>query len=186
MHTSALRLFDTLRNPVFARLYAAQTISLLGDALTWVGLALLAFAIAGKDSAVVLSIALTLRVTAFVLLSPLAGSLADRFDRKRIMIVTHLVRMGIVSLLPFVTQIWQIYALVLALNVFNAFFTPTYQATIPLVTGQAEYPQAIALSSATYQLLAVLGPGLAGSVAAFMGARQVFFLDALSFLVAAS
>jgi NRE family putative nickel resistance protein-like MFS transporter len=69
MHTSALRLFDSLRNPVFARLYAAQTISLLGDALTWVGLALLAFAIAGKDSAVVLSIALTLRVTAFVLLS---------------------------------------------------------------------------------------------------------------------
>ncbi len=185
MHTSALRLFDSLRNPVFARLYAAQTISLLGDALTWVGLALLAFAIAGKDSAVVLSIALTLRVTAFVLLSPLAGSLADRFDRKRIMIVTHLVRMGIVSLLPLVTQTWQIYALVLALNVFNAFFTPTYQATIPLVTGQAEYPQAIALSSATYQLLAVLGPGLAGSVAAFIGARQVFFLDAFSFLVAA-
>jgi NRE family putative nickel resistance protein-like MFS transporter len=101
------------------------------------------------------------------------------------MVVTHLIRMGIVSLLPFVTQTWQIYALVLALNVFNAFFTPTYQATIPLVTGQAEYPQAIALSSATYQLLAVLGSGLAGSVAAFMGARQVFFLDALSFLVAA-
>lgn len=185
MHTLSSRLFQRLRNPVFARLYAAQTISLLGDALTWVGLALLAFAIAGKDSAVVLSIALTLRVTAFVLLSPLAGSLADRFDRKRIMVVTHLIRMGIVSLLPFVTETWQIYALVLALNVFNAFFTPTYQATIPLVTGQAEYPQAIALSSATYQLLAVLGPGLAGSVAAFMGARQVFFLDALSFLVAA-
>jgi NRE family putative nickel resistance protein-like MFS transporter len=170
---------------VFARLYFAQTTNLIGDALTWVGLALLAFELAGKDAGVILSIALTLRVTAFVLLSPLAGSLADRFDRKRIMVVTHLIRMGIVSLLPFVTQTWQIYALVLALNVFNAFFTPTYQATIPLVTGQAEYPQAIALSSATYQLLAVLGPGLAGSVAAFIGTRQVFFLDALSFLVAA-
>ncbi len=185
MNTSSLGLLHSLRNPVFARLYAAQTISLLGDALTWVGLALLAFAIAGKDSAIVLSIALTLRVTAFVLLSPLAGAIADRYDCKRIMVVTHLVRMGIVSLLPLVTQIWQIYALVFALNVFNAFFTPTYQATIPWVTGPAEYPQAIALSSATYQLLAVLGPGLAGSVAAFMGARQVFWLDALSFLVAA-
>lgn len=72
------RLFHSLRNPVFARLYAAQTTNLLGDALTWLGLALLAFEIAGKDSAVVLSGALTLRVTAFVLLSPFAGMLADR------------------------------------------------------------------------------------------------------------
>lgn len=182
---NTLRLFQSLKNPVFARLYTAQTTSLLGDALTWVGLALLAFELAGKNSAVVLSGALTLRVTAFVLLSPLAGVLADRFDRKRIMVATHLVRMLIVSLLPFVTQTWQIYALVLALNVFNAFFTPTYQATIPLVTGQAEYPSAIALSSATYQLLAVLGPGLAGGIAGWIGTRQVFFLDATSFLIAA-
>ena len=79
-----------------------------------------------------LSTALTLRVTAFVLLAPLAGALADRFDRKRIMLVTHLARMLIVGLLPFVTQVWQLYALVLALNVFYAFFTPTYQATINL------------------------------------------------------
>ncbi|MDF5719484.1 MAG: MFS transporter [Rhizonema sp. PD37] len=177
--------FSSLRNPVFARLYTAQTISLLGDALTWVGLALLAFELAGEKSAVVLSSALTLRVTAFVLLSPLAGAIADRFDRKRIMVTTHLARMLIVGLLPFVTAVWQVYALIFALNVFNAFFTPTYKATIPQVTGENEYPQAIALSSATYQLLAVLGPGFAGAIAAFIGARQVFFLDAFSFIIAA-
>lgn len=180
-----LTLFRSLRNPVFARLYIAQTTSLLGDALTWVGLALLAFELAGQKAAVVLAGALTLRVTAFVLFSPLAGALADRLDRKLILVTTHLVRMVIISLLPFVSQIWQVYVLVFALNLFNAFFTPTYQATIPLVTGQNDYPQAIALSSATYQLLGVLGPGLAGGVAAFIGARQVFFLDALSFLIAA-
>lgn len=177
--------FRSLSNRVFARLYLAQTINLIGDALTWVGLALLAFELAGKNSGVVLSGALTLRVMAFVLLSPLAGAIADRFDRKRIMIVTHLARMLIVALLPFVTQVWQIYAIVLGLNIFYAFFTPTYTATIPLVTGSGEYPQAIALSSATFQLLGILGPGIAGSVAAFVGARQIFFLDALTFLVAA-
>lgn len=179
------QLLQCLENRVFARLYFAQTINLIGDALTLVGLALLAFELAGKDAGVILSGALTFRVTAFVLLSPLAGAIADRFDRKRIMVVTHLARMGIVCLLPFVTQAWQIYAIVFALNVFYAFFTPTYMATIPLVTGQNEYPQAIALSSATFQLFGVLGPGLAGGVAAFIGARQVFFLDALSFLGAA-
>ena len=66
-----------LNNSTFARLYTAQTISLFGDALTWLGLALLAFELAGKDSAVVLSVALTLRVTAFVILSPIAGAIAS-------------------------------------------------------------------------------------------------------------
>lgn len=180
-----LQLFRSLRNPVFARLYTAQTMNLLGDALTWVGLALLAFELAGKNSAVILSVALTLRVTAFVLLSSFAGVLADRLDRKTILVTTHLARMGIVSLLPFVNAVWQIYVIVFALNVFYAFFTPTYQATIPLVTGQEDYSQAIALSSTTFQLLGVLGPGIAGAIAAFVGARQVFFLDALTFLIAA-
>jgi len=45
---STFRLFQSLRNPVFARLYAAQATNLLGDALTWVGLALLAFELAGR------------------------------------------------------------------------------------------------------------------------------------------
>lgn len=176
---------NSLSNPIFRRLYAAQTISLLGDALTWLGLALLAFELAGKSSPLVLASALTLRVTAFVLLSPLAGVVADRFDRKSILMMTHFGRMLLVCLLPFVREIWQIYALVLGLNIFNAFFTPTYQATIPLVTGKADYPQAIALSSSTFQILGVFGSGIAGALALFIGARNLFFWDGASFLVAA-
>jgi MFS transporter, NRE family, putaive nickel resistance protein len=179
------RWFQGLENPIFARLYLSQTINLVGDSLTWLGLALLAFELAGEKAGTVLAGALTLRVMAFVLLSPIAGSIADRVDRKYLMITTHLARMGIVCLLPFVTQVWQIYAIVLSLNVFYAFFAPTYTATIPLVTTAAERSQAIALSSATYQLLGVLGPGLAGSIAAFVGTRQVFFLDGITFLIAA-
>lgn len=79
----------------------------------------------------------------------------------------------------------EVYLLIFALNVFNTFFTPTYKATIPQVTGQNDYLQAIALSSVTYQSLSVLGSGFAGAVAAFIGARQIFFLDAMSFVVAA-
>ncbi|MGD1951897.1 MAG: MFS transporter [Leptolyngbyaceae cyanobacterium] len=173
-----------LQNQTFVRLYLAQTINLVGDALTWLGLALLAFELVGDGAGTVLATALTLRVLAFVVLSPIAGAIADQVDRKRLMIVTHLARMGIVCLFPFVTQAWQIYGIVLLLNVFYAFFTPTYTATIPLVTTDADRPQAIALSSATYQLLGVLGPGLAGGVAAWVGTRQVFFLDSITFLLA--
>ncbi len=176
---------SSLHNPIFRRLYAAQTISLLGDALTWLGLAAIAYELAGKSSAVVLSGALTLRVTAFVLLSPLAGAIADRFDRRPLLLLTHLSRMLLVCLLPFVREVWQIYMLVLGLNIFNALFAPTYQATIPLVTGKTDYPQAIALSGITYQILGVFGPGLAGILAAYVGVRDLFFWDGASFLVAA-
>ena len=175
--------FKSLRNPVFARLYAAQTTSLLGDALTWVGLALLAFELGGGKSAEILAFALTLRVTAFVLLSPLAGLLADRLNRKTIMVTADVVRMAVIGLMPFVTQVWQVYVLMFTVNAFTAFFTPTFQATLPAVTSDEELPQALSLSSATNELLGVLGPGIAGGVAAFLGARDIFFIDAATFLI---
>jgi MFS transporter, NRE family, putaive nickel resistance protein len=172
------------QNRPFMTLYAAQSINLLGDALTWVGLALLAYDLVGNAAGQLLATAFTLRVSAFVLISPWAGLLADRYDRKTILITTHLVRMGLTSLLPFVQQSWQLLAIVFGLNVFNGIFSPTYKATLPLVTGKADYQRAIALSGTTYQFLGVLGPGLAGIVAAFVGVRQVFFLDAITFLIA--
>jgi MFS transporter, NRE family, putaive nickel resistance protein len=178
-------LWQSLRSPLFARLYLAQTISLLGDALTWVGLALLAFELAGQQAATILSTALTLRVITFVVVAPWAGMLADSLPRKLILGTAHLARMGLIALLPWVSQVWQLYSLIVGLNIFSALFTPTFKATIPLVTTPEDYPQAIALTSATGQLLGILGPGLAGGLAAWLGLDQVFWLDALSFLIAA-
>jgi len=178
--------FKALRDKIFLTLYLSQTISLLGDAFTWVGIALLAFQFDGEHSAAILSTALTLRVTAFIIFGPYAGVLADRIDRKRIMYITHFVRMAIVGCLPFVTNAWQIYLLIFFLNIFNAFFTPAYQAAIPQsIKSEDNYSSGIALSNATNQLLGILGPGLAGGVAAWLGARQIFFVDAASFIIAA-
>src|SRR5215203_5505281 len=178
--------FTALKDKVFRRLYFSQTISLLGDAFTWVGIALLAFQFGGANSALILSTALTLRVTAFILFGPYAGVLADRIDRKKIMYITHFTRMVIVGCLPFVSATWQIYTLMFFLNIFNAFFTPAYKAAIPQsITNKEDYSSGIALSNATNQLLGVLGPGLAGGVAAWLGAREIFFVDAATFIIAA-
>ncbi len=174
------------QNRAFVLLYAAQTVNLLGDALTWVGLALLSYELAGLGGgSALLATAFTLRVSAFVLVSPWAGVLADRISRKKILLTTHVCRMGLISLLPFVQQSWQLLSIVFVLNLVNGIFSPTYKATLPFVTGKADYPDAIALSSSTYQLLGVVGPSIAGFVAAFVGIRQVFFLDAITFLIAA-
>ena len=177
--------FQALRNKTFAKLYLAQTISLIGDAFTWVGLALLAYEIDKERSSIILATALTLRVTAFIVFSPFAGVLADRVERKKILYFTHFVRMSIVACLPFITSELQIYGLVFFLNVFNAFFTPTYRAIIPQIVVGKYFREAIGLSTATFQLLGVLGPGLAGVVAVWLGAREIFLVDALSFVLAA-
>jgi NRE family putative nickel resistance protein-like MFS transporter len=178
--------FIVLKDRIFFRLYLSQTISLLGDAFTWVGIALLAYQFGGEHSAAILSIALTLRVTAFIIFGPYAGVLADRIDRKKIMYITHFVRMAIVGCLPFVTAALQIYTLIFFLNIFNAFFTPAYSAAIPQsIKNEDNYSSGIALSNATNQLLGVLGPGLAGVAAVWLGARQIFFVDAASFIIAA-
>src|SRR5680860_289312 len=176
--------FHALRNKLFAKVYLAQTISLLGDAFTWVGLALLAYQFGEYRASIILASALTLRVTAFILFSPFAGVLADIVDRKKILYTTHFIRMGLVALLPFITAEWQIYALVFLMNIFNAFFSPTYRSIIPQIVDKKLYRQAIGLSAATYQLLGVLGPGLAGILAVWLGAREIFFIDAATFIIA--
>lgn len=175
-----------LRNPAFARLYLAQLVHLLGDALVWVALALLAFELAGERAAVVLGIALTLRVTAFVVLSPFAGVLADRVSRKAIMVTALLARMGVLAGLAVATSEAQLYLAMLAMNALTAFFTPTYQASVPAVTTRAEYPKAISLSGATFELLGVLGPGLAGGLAVAFGGRSLFWVAAATLVVSAA
>ena len=177
--------FKALQNRTFSRLYLAQTISLIGDAFTWVGLALLAYEIDPNRSPTILATALTLRVIAFVVFSPFAGVLADKMERKKILYVTHFARMAIVACLPFISAEWQIYGLVFLLNVFNAFFTPTYRAIIPQIIEGKYFREAVGLSTATFQLLGILGPGLAGIMAVWLGAREIFFVDAASFVAAA-
>lgn len=173
-----------LKEPLFAKLYLAQAISLLGDAFTWMGIALLAFELGNSQSAKILATALTLRVTAFIIFGSYAGVLADRFSRKKIMIITNLFRMSIVFSMAFITSVWQLYVLIFILNVFNAFFTPAYKACIPqLISDKENWGNAISLSNATWQLLGILGPGLAGALAVLLGSRQIFFFDAFSFIV---
>ncbi|MEO5777339.1 MAG: MFS transporter [Flavobacterium sp.] len=174
----------SLKEPLFAKLYLAQTISLLGDAFTWIGIALLAFEFGGNQSAKILATALTLRVTAFIIFGSYAGVLADRVNRKAIMIITNIARMFIVFSLAFVTDVWQLYVLIFLLNIFNAFFTPSYKACIPqLINNKENYANAITLSNATWQLLGILGPGLAGVLAIWLGSRQIFIFDAISFII---
>lgn len=98
--------FQALKNRIFATLYFAESISLLGDAFTWIGLALLSYQFGREKSAIILATALTFRVTAFIIFSPFAGVLADRVSRKTILYTTHFIRMATVACYKQYYNIW--------------------------------------------------------------------------------
>ena len=175
--------FKTLRNTTFASLYFAQIASLFGDAFTWLGLALLTYEISPDNAASILASALTLRVTAYIIFSPFAGVVSEKLRRKNILLITQLARMAIVCMIPFVTKEWQMYGLIFALNVFAAFFTPTYRAIIPQIVEKEIYREANGLSIATFQLLSVFGPALAGIVSVWLGAKQIFFVNGATLFI---
>lgn len=169
--------FRTLKNSTFAKLFMSQTASLFGDAFTWLGLALFAYELSPARSAAILASALTLRVAAYIIFSPFAGVVSERFKRKSILWMSQSIRVIILGVLPFVTAEWQLYMLIFLLNVAAAFFTPTYRAIIPQIVAKNEYREANGFSMAAFQLFSVFGPALAGIFAVWLGARQLFLVS---------
>src|SRR6266542_1435381 len=174
------------RNQNFSLLFSAQIISLLGSGVTTVGLALFAYQLTGGVSATaVIGNALTLRILAVLLFSQPAGVIADRVSKKRILIAADVVRFALLAFFPFITSVWQIYVLIFAINAVPAFFTPTFETSIPEIVGGELYVKALSLSRVATDVEAVAAPALAGLLV-LLGLRWVFWFDAFTYLVSAS
>ncbi len=173
-------------NRNYLYLFAGQIISLLGSGVTTVALAIFAYQLTGGESATaIIGNALFLRILAFLLFSQFAGMLADRVSRKKILIISDVVRFGLLALFPFITEIWQIYALIFAINAVTAFFTPTFEASLPAVVGEADYVKALSYSRVAVDVEAFAAPALAGLLVAAFSVRWVFWFDAFTYLVSA-
>lgn len=120
-----------LRNRSFVKLWSAQCVSSLGD---WIGLFAL-LAIAGRlqpgNAAFAISLVTFARVAPGLVLAPVAGVLVDRWDRRRTMIVTDIGRGCVLALVPFVTNIWELIAASLLLEVFTLLWQPSKEALVP-------------------------------------------------------
>ncbi|MDA1077230.1 MAG: MFS transporter, partial [Proteobacteria bacterium] len=175
-----------LANPTYRRLLSAQVTALVGTGLTTVALALLAYDLAGGNAGAVLGTALALKMVAYVGIAPIAGAIAHRLPRRPFLIALDLARAGVVVCLPFVTEVWQIYALIFFLNAFSAAFTPTFQATIPdILPDDAQYTRALSLSRMAYDLENLLSPTLAALALAIMSYDVLFTVNGLTFLISA-
>ena len=122
-------MLSVLRNRSYRRLFLAQIVALAGTGLATIALGLLAFDLAGGDAGRVLGTALAIKMIAYVTVAPIAAAWAVRFPRRTVLVVLDGVRLGVVLALPWVDQIWQIYALIFLLQAASAGFTPLSATT---------------------------------------------------------
>ena len=121
------------------------------------------------------------------LFSLIGGVVADRMERRKILLVSQYVQMACAAVLTVLValglvQVWQILCLSFIAGLAQAFGGPAYQALIPTLVDRDDMPNAIALNSIQFNMAVTVGPALAGQALAKLGEKWCFGLNALSFL----
>ena len=122
-----------------------------------------------------------------LLFTLIAGAVADRRDRRHMMLVSQLVQMTVAFILAAlvitgVIQVWMVIALSFISGCGQAFGGPAYQSLIPTLVGKEHLPNAVALNSIQFNLARVIGPIVAGVTLASLGMVACFGLNGISFL----
>jgi MFS family permease len=176
-----------LANASYRRLFGAQVIALVGTGLTTVALTLLAYDLADENAGAVVGIALALKMVVYVFGAPLITALAARLPRRRLLVTLDVLRAGSVLAMPFVTEVWHAYALIVLINACSAGFTPTFQATIPdVLDDEPTYARALSLSRLAYELEALLSPALAAAMLTLISYHGLFAANGIAFLCSAA
>ncbi|HEX6941081.1 MAG TPA: MFS transporter [Longimicrobiales bacterium] len=180
------RTLRALRHRNFRLFFLGQSISLVGTWMRQVAMSWLVYRL--TESALVLGmVAFIGNIPAF-LISPIAGVLADRWDRHRMVIATQVLSMVeawvlTALVLTGVVEVWHVLLLAGLLGVVNGFDVPARQSfLVRLVDGPADLANAIALNSSMFNGARLVGPAIAGVLVGVAGEGPVFALNALSYL----
>jgi MFS family permease len=171
-----------LRNVRFMRLWVGQGISFVGDYVSMVALVILVVEISGSATAVGGVLVARLLPT---LASPLFGVLADRLDRRVVLVASDLARAVLVLGLMFVRDLIALYVLAFLIGLARAFFTPTVRAAFPSVVAEGNLTKANAIISGTFSVSITLGPALGGLLVTSVGVNAAFVLDSATYLISA-
>ncbi|MEV4574141.1 MFS transporter [Nonomuraea jabiensis] len=174
-------------NRDYRRLLLAGLISQTGDWVISTGLAFHVYRLTGST----LSTAIMLLVSRLpdVLLGSVAGVLADRWDRRRVLVTTDvLLALGLLPLLAVrgSDQVWIVYAVALWTGVLSTVLAPAQKALVPQIVAESQLVRANALQGQTGQVARLLGAMLGGLAVGAGGLAAVVLIDVASFLVSAA
>ena len=170
----------------FRLLWLGQVISQLGDWFDTIALFTLVLRLTGSGRAV--GLVLVARFLPSVVLGPLSGVFADRFNRRHIMIASDAARAVVVLGFLFVRRpehVWLVYVLTLLQLGFSAFFEPARTAAIPSVVSDGELVTANSLSSVTWSAMLTLGAAVGGPVTDWFGTDAAFVIDSITYALSA-
>jgi len=180
-------MISVLRRTVFRRLFLAQVVALAGTGLATVALSLTAYELAPSSAAGVLGTALAIKMLAYVFVSPVTTALLSRLPRRTVLIGSDAVRALAALCLPFVAEVWQVYALVFVLQSASATFTPTFQSVIPdALPDEEEFTSALSLSRLASDLESVLSPTLAAALLLVAPVSALFLGTSIGFVASAA
>jgi MFS family permease len=175
------------RSPALARLLAGEFVSGIGDWLYLVAVLVLVYA--ESESPVLLGIVGAARILPYVLLSVPAGIVADRFDRRMVLLVTDVARGVLMLALAAAVAVDASILVVVGLSIlaacFSTFFNPAIAALVPTLVDERDLGPANSAWATLDNLAFIIGPALAGLLLAAGGVEIAFLLNAASFAVVA-
>ena len=174
------------QNSAFRNLWYGQVISELGNWINSIALYALILQLTGSGMA--MAAAMMAKLLPMVIISPFAGVVIDRIDRKKVLIASDILRCFTVLGFLIVDSredLWIVYTLTLFEVALTGFFEPARSAILPSIVEKNHLVTANALSGSTWSIMLTLGAALGGFVVSFFGIKTAFILDALTYLLSA-
>jgi len=176
---------SVLRNAPFRRYVIG---SLISDTGSWMQVMAQGWVMATlTNKAIWLGMANLAAGLPMLLLTMVGGAAADRFDKRKILLSTQFVQIGIACGIGFLVlkgkiEIWQILAFAAALGISNSFEMPTQSALVPELVGREEIQSGISIDRSVFHGSRVIGPTVGGYLINWLGLASAFFANALSFV----
>jgi len=176
--------FSSLDNPNFRRYFAGQSVSLTGTWMQTVAQGWLVLQL--TDSGTAVGVLVALQTLPVLLLGPYAGVVADRLDKRRLMIRLQSAMGVLAAVLGVLTvtgvvELWHVYVLAVLLGLNNAFENPARQTFILEMVGPEDLRNAVSLNSVLVNVARAVGPAVAGLIIGWGGLGICFLLNAVSF-----
>jgi len=176
---------SVLRNAPFRRYIIG---SLISDTGSWMQVMAQGWVMATlTNKAIWLGMANLAAGLPMLLLTLVGGAAADRFDKRKILLITQFVQIGIACGIGFLIlkgqiEIWQILGFAVVLGISNSFEMPTQSALVPELVGRSEIQSGISIDRSVFHGSRVLGPTIGGYLIKWLGTASAFFANALSFI----